>query len=40
MSKQTPQKNKDKKSEGFSSQFIQKLAAELQAVQTDKRQLR
>ena len=41
MTKQTAkQKNENKKSQGFSSHFIQKLAAELQAVQTEKRQLR
>lgn len=40
MTKQsTQQKTELKKNQGFSSQFIQKLAAELQAVQTQKRQL-
>lgn len=41
MTKQnTTQKTEEKKSQGFSSHFIQKVAAELQAVKTDKRQLR
>jgi hypothetical protein len=41
MTKQTTQhKNEQKKSQGLSSQFIEKMAAELQAVQADRRQLR
>lgn len=41
MSKQnTEHKSEEKKSQGFSTQFIQKIAAELQAVQAEKRQLR
>lgn len=41
MSKQNTQhKTDEKKSQGFSTHFIQKIAAELQALQADKRQLR
>jgi len=40
MSKQnTEHKTDEKKSQGFSTQFILKVAAELQAVQANKRQL-
>lgn len=40
MSKQNAHKTESKKSQGFSSTFIQKVAAELQAVQAEKRQSR
>jgi hypothetical protein len=39
MKKENTKKSENKKREGLSRNLIEKFAAELQAVQTDKRQL-